>query len=231
MKLPRSLAVRQVLAAMTAPALLAPVLPCAAPLWRDQPEAPAGAYVLEPASASLVIKLPTFPGLPAPTLRLTKLEGRFDYDPANPDATEVTITADPRSMEASGPMARMAARQFAPDRFPTIAFTSTALRWEEADQGEMVGNLNFHGVTRPLTLQVVLEHFIPDTPTSGARFRFSGHGSVSRSDFGLTQGRPFIGDKVNLVFDMEFVRQPAGEALSPPEPGQEKPPGRGGRRG
>lgn len=189
-------------------AWLAPVPAGAGPAAATSAQASPGEYVLDARDASLVIILPSFPALPTPVLRLTSLQGRLHLDPANRAATSVTITADPRSYEASGPMARLAAAQFEPDRFPTITFNSTALRWGAGDEGKLVGELTFHGVTRPLTLDIVLRDSTADSSATGASFHFSGRGNVSRSQFGLTQGRPFIGDTVRLVFDMEFVKQP-----------------------
>ena len=36
---------------------------------------------------------------------------------------------------------------------------------------------------------------------------FSGTGRIKRSDFKVTGGRPFAGDDVDLIFDVEFVRK------------------------
>jgi polyisoprenoid-binding protein YceI len=175
--------------------------------------APAGDYLLDSRAASLVVDLPRVAGFRPPVLRLTKLEGRFHYDPANWEATNVTISADPRSIDASsGPVARTAEMLFEPDKFPIIRFTSTSLSWVEHDRGEVVGDLTFHGVTNPVTLEVALQDFNRVPSATEVRLRFSGRGKVKRSEFGISEGLPLVGDTVDLVFEVDFVKQPSGEA-------------------
>lgn len=195
------------LALLASPGAMAPSAP-------SEPAGPAaGDYVLDGRTASLIIKLSSVPGLPSPALRLTRLDGRLHYDPARWEATNVTISADPKSIETSrGPVAQRAKALFEPNRYPTIQFTSTSLRLGESDRGEAVGELTFHGVTRPLVISVVLQDSNPGGPGAEERLRFSGSGTLKRSDFGVSEGRWFVGDTVDLAFDLDFVKQPAGEA-------------------
>lgn len=200
-----------VLTAATALAFLAPAVPSPPPAAADTA---AGDYVLDGGAASLVVQLPRVAGFPGPILRLTRLEGRLRYDPQNWSATSVTISADPRSIQTSGgPVARRAKAQFEPDRFPTIVFTSTSIKWGEGDRGEAIGQLTFHGVTRPLILHVMLQESSRTGAASEARLSFSGRGRVMRSQFGLHDGFPLVGDAVDLVFNVEFVKHTAGEAM------------------
>lgn len=191
-------------------ALVAPAARAASPAVSAPFDASPGRYVLDRHTASLVIHLS---GIGSPTLRLTRLDGRFRYDPAEWRQTRVAIDADPDSIVASrGYVAHRAALLFEPDKYPTIAFHSTSLKWTDADHGLAQGELTFHGVTRPVTLQVELKDAGPGGPDGAERVRFCGRGKVKRSDFGIREGFPFVGDSVNLVFDMEFVRQPTVEA-------------------
>jgi len=200
-----------VLTAAMVLALLAPAAPSPPPPAAD---AAAGDYVLDARSASLVVQLARVAGFPGPVLRLTKLEGRLHYDPQNWSATNVTISADPRSIQTSrGLVARRAKAQFEPDRYPTIEFTSTSIKWGEGERGEAVGRLTFHGVTRPLTLHVMLRDSSRTGPASDARLSFSGRGRVMRSEFGLHESFPFVGDAVDLVFNVEFLKQAPSEAM------------------
>jgi polyisoprenoid-binding protein YceI len=176
-------------------------------------DAAGGDYVLDARSASLVVQLARVAGFPGPALRLTKLEGRLHCDPENWTATNVTISADPRSIEASGgPVARRAKALFEPEKFPTIVFTSTSIRWGEGERGEAVGQLTFHGVTRPLSLHVVLRDSNGAGTAAEGRLSFSGRGRVMRSQFGVREGFPLVGDPVDLTFNVDFVKQSAGDA-------------------
>ncbi|WP_296459402.1 YceI family protein [Phenylobacterium sp.] len=74
-------------------------------------------------------------------------------------------------------------------------------------KGRLTGDLNFHGVTRPVTLDVAFNGYGPGFPVSGPRMGFSGAGRFKRSDFGVNGGRPFAGDDVDLIFEVEFVKK------------------------
>ena len=89
------------------------------------------------------------------------------------------------------------------------SFASTSIKWGEGDQGEAVGRLTFHGVTRPLTLHVVLKDADRAGQGSAARLSFSGRGRVMRSEFGLHEGFPLVGDPVDLIFNVDFVKAAA----------------------
>jgi len=192
-------------------ALIAP-LPAVAAAVGGPPRATAGDYVLDGRTASLVIRLNGLVGFPPPTLRLTKLEGRLHYDPARPERASVEVAADPRSVQTShNPVAHRAQALFEPEKFPTIRFASRTLTWDGA-RGEAKGELTFHGVTRPMTLAVALAAPRGDGAEAEERVRFTGHGRLKRSEFGLTQGRPFVSDTVGLTFDLEFVKPRPAEA-------------------
>jgi polyisoprenoid-binding protein YceI len=166
---------------------------------------PAGEYDLDPRRGSLVLKLPAMIGV-RPTLRLTQLGGSFRYDPATWQSTVVTLRADPRAMDASSPsVGRLAAKLIEPAAYPTILFRSTSLTASEDGRAKLAGTLLFHGVTRPLVLDVDFEGAAASA--LDVRVKFSGRGSISRSAFGITAGRPFVGDTVDLVFDLDFVRR------------------------
>jgi polyisoprenoid-binding protein YceI len=205
----RSFAVPQVLIAAIALMLLAPVR---AALAADEPLAASpGDYALDERAARLDIELsPRVAGFPTTVLHLTKLKGRFRYDPGQ---SEVTVSADPRSIQTSGGLVgRRAKALFEPEKFPTIQFTSTSLRRLGGDRGEAVGELTFHGVTRPLVLTAVLKDTSHDGAGPQERLRFAGRGRLKRSDFGVKDSLFFISDNVDLVFDLEFAKQPASDA-------------------
>lgn len=172
----------------------------------DPTAVPAGDYVLDPGQASLVLKLPGFIGLARPTLRLRQVEGSFRYDPGAWQATRVTLQADPRAMDASDTViGRAAAKLIEPDRYPTIVFRSTSLTPTKAGRAKLAGTLLFHGVTQPLVLDVDFDGVAASG--AGVQVRFSGRGRISRSAFGITAGRPFVGDTVDLIFDLDFIRR------------------------
>ena len=187
--------------------LLASGAAAADPTTRDPVKVPAGTFALDPRHASLVVKIPHM-GFSHYTLRFNKLDGAFTYDPANWQATKVSITVDPRSIDtADGLFSKTVAGYFEPDKYPTIQFTSTALTSDAEGRGTLTGDLTLHGVTRPVTLDVTFNGYGPGLPLMASRLGFSGSGKIKRSEFGVTAARPFAGDTVDLSFEVEFVKK------------------------
>src|SRR5688500_11991223 len=81
-------------------ALLATGAAAADPTSRDPAKVPAGEHALAPRHASRVSRLPHTGGSPRHTMRLNERTGSFAYDPANRQATKVTISVDPRSSDS-----------------------------------------------------------------------------------------------------------------------------------
>ncbi|MBL8554544.1 MAG: polyisoprenoid-binding protein [Phenylobacterium sp.] len=188
--------------------LLASGAAAADPTQRDPAKVPAGTYALDPRHASLVIKVPHMGGFSRYTMRFNRLSGDFTFDPADWQATKVSIAVDPKSIDTGdGIFSRTVAGYFEPDKYPVIQFTSTALGNVADGKGQLTGDLAFHGVTRPVTLDVAFNGYGPGFPVSGPRMGFSGTGRFKRSDFGVNGGRPFAGDEVDLIFEVEFVKK------------------------
>ena len=68
------------------------------------------------------------------------------------------------------------------------------------------GDLTLHGVTKPLTLEARLNKAGPNPFDKKPTLGFSGTGALKRSDFGMSNYLPMIGDVVTLTIDAEFNR-------------------------
>lgn len=181
----------------------------AAPLTTDPAKTPAGVYVLDKRHASLTVKI-VHMGLSHYTMRFDSLDGNFTFDPMNWRSTKATITVDPKSIDThDSAFDKQIAGYFEADKFPTITFVTTSLQGGADGKGTITGDLTFHGITRPVTLDVTFDgagHGI--TPIS-TRLGFSGSGQIKRSDFGLTNVilNQFTSDEVDLVFEVEFEKK------------------------
>ena len=188
--------------------LLATGAAAADPTTRDPAKVPAGEYALDPRHASLVIRVPHLGGFSRYTMRFNKLSGSFSYDPASWQATKVVISVDPRSIDTEdNGFNRTVAGYFEPEKYPVILFSSTELTADAEGKGQLSGDLTFHGVTKPVTLDVEFNGVGPGLLGAGTRMGFSGQGKIKRSEFGVTQARPFAGDVVGLEFEVEFVKK------------------------
>lgn len=178
------------------------------PTSRDPAKVPAGSYDLDPRHASLLVKVSHMGGFSRYTMRFRVLSGAFTYNPTNWQATRVTISVDPKSIDTEdSAFNRTVAGYFEPEKYPVIQFASTGLTANEEGKGQLNGDLTLHGVTKPVVLDVEFNGVGPGLLGAGTRVGFSGSGKIKRSEFGVTGGRPFAGDTVDLVFEVEFVKK------------------------
>lgn len=194
--------------AVAAVALVGAGAVAANPVSRDPAKIPAGSYELDKRHASLIVKAPHMGGFSRYTMRFRGLEGGFTYDPAAWQATKVTIRVDPSSIDTEDAgFNKTVAGFFDAEKYPVIQFASTALSVQEEGHGQLAGDLTFHGVTRPVVLDVVFNGVGPGLLGAGTRMGFSGTGHIKRSEFGVTNASAWAGDDIDLSFEVEFVKK------------------------
>jgi polyisoprenoid-binding protein YceI len=187
-------------------AVAAPAL--AVPTSTDPAKAPAGKYELDPRHAGLVVKVAHLGGFSRYTMRFNGLSGGFTYDPANWQATKLVVSVDPKSIDTEIPtFNKEVAGFFEPEKYPAIIFSSTAVNAGADGKGTVTGDLTFHGVTKPVTLDVTFNGSGPGMMGAGTRMGFTGTGRIKRSEFGVTNVKQFAGDDVDLSFEIEFVKK------------------------
>ncbi len=90
-------------------------------------------------------------------------------------------------------------------QFPTITFESTEATANEAGYA-LTGNITLHGVTNPITVQMV-KVGEADDPWGKHRVGFESSFTVNRSDFGMDNMLEMVGDEVTLTVSFEAIRQ------------------------
>ena len=198
-------------ALLTAPAALAaPGVSSVKPA-----DLPAGHYVLDKSHAVLTAKLKHM-GFSNYTLRFTKLDADFHYDPKAPEASKINVTVDPASLDtATGADAfgLKFSKELVGDgwleaaKYPTITFVSTAIDVGDGQHGSVTGDLTFHGVTKPVTLDVIFNGVGSGMIPLQTRTGFSASTTIKRSEFGVGKYAPLIGDDVTLNIEVEFEKK------------------------
>lgn len=91
-------------------------------------------------------------------------------------------------------------------QFPQARFVSCAVAITGDDTGRITGDLTLHGVTRSVTLEVILNGAGDSLITGRYSLGFAAIGSLERSEFGLGAYAPAVGDDVVLEIHAEFQR-------------------------
>ncbi|MEZ5866747.1 MAG: YceI family protein [Geminicoccaceae bacterium] len=198
-----------------------------APAHAAEPAIPAGRYTSDPAHTSLTFRISHL-GFSRFTARFTRVAAVLDLDPADPAAATVKASIDPLSLATDYPFDDMDFDAYlaGPDwldaaQFPAITFTSTAVATTGPTTARITGDLALHGVTRPVVLEATFNGGYAGHPLDpgGSRIGFSAHGTIERSDFGITTGLPpagstfGVGDTIELFIETELLRpRPPGEA-------------------
>ncbi len=190
-------------------ALLA--LVAAARAQSDPRQAPTGVYTMETRHSQLLFAIPHL-GITDYHGRFDKLSGSLNFNAGEPEKSSVSVTIDIASIDT--PSHELMGELIAPGvfntaSFPTATFKSTAVARIGPNSGTITGDLTLHGVTKPVTLDVVYGGHAAD-PFSGADdIGFHATATVKRSDFGLTGmvWDQIVGDAVTLTIEAMFQHQ------------------------
>ena len=144
----------------------------------------------------------------------TKLAGTVQYDPADVSKTALDVTINVDSVdtrvEARDKDLRTA-KYFDVEKFPTITFKSKHAEQAGAGKLKIAGDLTMHGVTKEVLLDV-------EGPTPAVKdakgilhMGASATSSLNRSDFGMTNGQPIVGNEITITLDVELTKPDAAK--------------------
>ncbi len=145
--------------------------------------------------------------------RFNSFDGTLFLDPANPEKSNVKFTVDVTSIDTNNAELQGKLKSdkfFDTAKFARASFTSTKLTKVSDTQGKLTGDLSIRGVTRPVTFDVTLVGAGANPFSKKQTVGFSAVGTIKRSDFGIKEYVPAVGDEVTLTVDAEFA-QDTGE--------------------
>jgi polyisoprenoid-binding protein YceI len=174
----------------------------------------AGTWKLDPAHSDV--------GFVVGHLVVSKVHGRFDafsgtvVTDEDLARTSVSVSIEAASVNTHLPVRDNQVRSadfLDAEHFPNITFASTAVR-EEAGRYFVDGDLTIRGTTRPVTLDLDVNGFSPDT-FGATRVSFSATTTIDRNDFGVSFNAPIPGldhamllsDSVAINLDVEAALQ------------------------
>ncbi|HKR35250.1 MAG TPA: YceI family protein, partial [Steroidobacteraceae bacterium] len=112
-------------------------------------------YTIEPDYAQVVFRWSHL-GFSNPAAQLSQGQGTLEFDPANPTRASVQVTIPLSTLDTGVPALDEHLRSedfFEVAKFPTATFRSTKVEQGAGkDRLRVTGELNLHGITRPVTL-------------------------------------------------------------------------------
>ena len=136
--------------------------------------------------------------------------GSLTLDPKSPAASSLQISIPVASVSTTNSTLDdelKSAQWFDATQFPTITFKSTKVTQTGPGSAQVTGDLTFHGVTRPVTLEASFKASGNNPMNKAYTVGFEVKGSLKRSDFGVKTYVPVIGDDVDLMISAPFEKQ------------------------
>ncbi|GLT19245.1 UPF0312 protein [Vibrio zhanjiangensis] len=139
--------------------------------------------------------------------RFNKFEGDFSYDPSNVSASKVSVTVDTTSLDSNHAERDKHIRSgdfIDASKFSTATFKSTSVVDKGDGKLEVNGDLNLHGVTKPITIDAEFIGSGAD-PWGGERAGFNGTVRLELADFKI----PVMGSSsyVDMELHVEGIKK------------------------
>ena len=137
--------------------------------------------------------------------RFTKVSGTLDYDEAAPEKSKIKasiVAASLTTGEALVDNELKGAAFFNVETSPVIAFKSLAVRPSSPTAADVSGEITVNGITKPVTLKIVLEpHDDPTLKYDAGSRKFVGTTRIQRSAFNMTDYQSMVGDDIDIEID------------------------------
>jgi polyisoprenoid-binding protein YceI len=141
-------------------------------------------------------------GFSTPTAQFSGGQGTLEFDPATPTKASVSVEIPLASLKTGVPDLDedfQSKSFFETAKYPIATFKSTKVRTGDMPgRLQVSGELNLHGVTKPLTLEVTVLKVGTNPRTNLPTVGFSATATLMRSDFGLGRFVPQVADEIQL---------------------------------
>ena len=175
----------------------------------DLTNTPSGTYVLDKSHANIVFGVSHL-GFSQYFSRFNGFDATLDFNAKNPEKSTLSVTIDTSSADANN--AKMEKKYdsdtfFNVKQYPTATFKSTSITKLTDNTGTITGDLTLLGVTKPVTLDVIFNGSGKNPYAGADALGFSAEGILKRSEFGMDQYLPAVGDEVRLNIQAEFLHK------------------------
>jgi polyisoprenoid-binding protein YceI len=142
--------------------------------------------------------------------RFDKFTGGFTFDEQKPEASTANITIDVNSIDLPDATWNEHTKEklLEAAKFPAISFKSTGVKKTGDKTAALTGDLTLHGVTRPVTLNVIFNKAGTNPMMQNRKDAgFTVTGTIKRSNYGLGAFIPMVGDEVALTIEVDGTHE------------------------
>lgn len=139
-----------------------------------------------------------------------KFDATVSYSKPDMSDAVITLNADVNSINTAVEMRDnhlKSADFFDAAKYPNLTFKSTSIKSAGKDQYKVTGDLTLHGVTKPVTMDMLFRGTGKNPAANNAEVAgIQVTGTIKRSDFGIGTKfpAPMISDEVSIQADGEF---------------------------
>jgi polyisoprenoid-binding protein YceI len=141
--------------------------------------------------------------------RFDSTSGQVVFDPAAKTGS-VDVTIDAKSVDTGYALFNQhiqGADFFDTEKYPTITFKSTAVKFDGDKPVAVDGNLTIKGVTKPVTLTITSFQHMPNPIVKKDAIGANATTKIKRSEFNAGKFAPNVGDEVTLNIPVEAIKQ------------------------
>lgn len=142
--------------------------------------------------------------------RFNTFDGEFSYDAKNPNASQIMVNIDTKSIDSNHAERDKHLRGddfLNVDKFPKATFKSTSIKFEDdGEEADVTGEFTLHGVTKTITFEIEKIGEGQD-PWGGHRVGFEGETSLKLADFGIDYNLGPASTHVDIGLFIEGIRQ------------------------
>lgn len=203
------MSLRYTLSALAGSTLIAFAGSASAQVSTDPSTVPAGTYAADTSHTRVLFSL-SHMGFSTWYGDFTGVTGSLTLDPKAPAASKLEVSIPVASVSTTNKKVDDELRSpawFDAATYPTITFRSTAVEPTGPATAKVTGDLTFHGVTKPVTLDVKLHGAGVNMMSKAVTVGFDAVGTLKRSDFGVKAYVPAIGDEVRLMISAPFEKK------------------------
>jgi polyisoprenoid-binding protein YceI len=166
-------------------------------------------YVIDPTHSHILFMIDHL-GFAKMVGLFSDFRGNINFEPNNVPVSKLNVTIQTESLQtqfAARDKDLKGADWFNATEFPEMTYVGSEFVKKDEHAGTITGNLTMRGVTKPVTLNVVVNKVGQNPLDKIDSAGFSARGTFKRSDFGMKTFLGPIGDDVDLIIEIEAKKK------------------------